>query len=384
AGDDAAALGEPLYRSWLREKVGASDGDGGKGHCDGNGNGGISRPYADPLLRDEAPPDVEEGEALRVPEADGQVLAPVRLRDELGGGAGDGDDDDDDPGRLRDECLAFASDQSAELRHCHLLLIRDPVSVLGSWMGKSGDVHGDNPHPDEVGIAQLLDVCSKVLGASMDQGEGCGDEGEGDDAAVVVDSDDLATYPEATLRGLCAALGIGRDSMLRWSARPLRWSARPHECDGPWVECESVNTTLSAIVADDHYLAHPDEYSSPSYSQVVVPRRLGEHQMERRWRGRGGGSGATRRYRTVPPALLPALRMSVPAYNFLCTLTLAHRTRPCRSLRPGGCTRIRGTSLCSYTTPSAPGRRGAGQIVPRDIMGILPFDSSVQGGDATW
>ena len=53
---------------------------------------------------------------------------------------------------------------------------------LGSWISKSGNVHGNNPHPDEVGITQLIDVYSKVLGSSMIRAE--------EEDVIVIDSDD--------------------------------------------------------------------------------------------------------------------------------------------------------------------------------------------------
>ena len=60
-----------------------------------------------------------------------------------------------------------------ELHHHHLLLIRDPFSVLSSWMGKSGDIHGNYVHPDEVGISSLMDVYVKIVGSSMTGSNGC-------------------------------------------------------------------------------------------------------------------------------------------------------------------------------------------------------------------
>ena len=74
-----------------------------------------------------------------------------------------------------------------ELRHRHLLLIRDPVNVLLSWVGKSGNVHGNNLHLDELGITSLMDVYAKIVSsyAMMGQDENneheCGDGGNGYD-----------------------------------------------------------------------------------------------------------------------------------------------------------------------------------------------------------
>jgi protein-lysine N-methyltransferase EEF2KMT len=80
-------------------------------------------------------------------------------------------------------------------------------------------VHGNNPHPDEVGVTQLLDVYSKVAGR-VDE----------DAQIIVLDSDDLACRPRESLQQLCVDLGIDyRDSM-------LKWNAGKHKCDGPWAK----------------------------------------------------------------------------------------------------------------------------------------------------
>ena len=88
----------------------------------------------------------------------------------------------------------------------------------------------------------------------------------------------------------------------------------------------------------------------------------------------------TQRYRTVPPTLLPTLRMSITAYNFLQTLTSSHKQRAI-STPPSGklFEDPRNEHLLVFV-----GRKGKGQIIPRDMAAISPFDSSVQGGDATW
>ena len=246
----------------------------------------------------------------------------------------------------KDRCLQLISDNNVELIHRHLLLIRDPVCVLGSWMGKSGDVHGHNPHADEIGITQLLDVYSKVLGASINNPSGQED-------LVVIDSDDLVCNPPKVLQEICDALGIVyRDSM-------LKWKAGPHQCDGPWAKYwyhdvwESTGWDVEDVAdSKDTGLQHP----------------------------------RTERYRTVPPALLPALRMSVPAFNFLQTLTSSHRKRAIATPPSGKLYEDPRNEhvLVFVGTPSTSTRRGTGRIIPRDMAAISPFDSSVQGGDATW
>ena len=97
-------------------------------------------------------------------------------------------------------------------------------------------------------------------------------------------------------------------------------------------------------------------------------------------------TGRTRQYRTIPPALLQPIRMSMPAYDYLRTLTSAHRDRAVSSPPSGKLYEDPRNEhvLVFVGTPSIAGRRGRGRIVPRDMAAISPFDSSVQGGDATW
>ncbi|EED93806.1 branched-chain amino acid aminotransferase, partial [Thalassiosira pseudonana CCMP1335] len=301
-GNSTIALDEPLYRRWLRQaKV------------------QVSRPYGEPFLKGEAPPD-DVDEAWRW-EREKQCFnerihyAVKGLMDEKDGG------------------------------HRHVLLIRDPIAVLGSWMGKSGSVHGNNPHPDEVGIVQLLDVYSKILGASMNATTS-------NSEVVVIDSDDLAAQPRRSLHELCDALGIEyRESM-------LRWEAGTHKCDGPWSKWWYHDVWRS--------LGWDEDTEDTNSTGINHPR--------------------TARYRTVPPALLPALRMSMPSYTFLQTLTNTHQQRAITTPPSGKLYEDpRNQHVLVYVgTPGTSSGRGRGRIIPRDMAVISPFDSSVQGGDATW
>mmetsp|Transcript_16941 Transcript_16941/g.30758 ORF Transcript_16941/g.30758 Transcript_16941/m.30758 type:complete len:690 (+) Transcript_16941:124-2193(+) len=360
---DTIALDEPLYRRWLSEKING-----------GTGNYGISRPYAEPFLQGVAPAESAEDEdddAWRWERekqcSNERIYHAVKSLVE-GGKLDDGciflkqmakfshlfdfetnweTEIDSDASRWKEHCLQLLADNKIELKHRHLLLIRDPISCLGSWMGKSGSVHGKNPHPDEVGITQLLDVYSKVLGSSMNRAE--------EEDVIVIDSDDLAADPRKSLQDLCAALGIEyRDSM-------LKWQAGPHKCDGPWAKWwyhdvwESSGWDVEDVDANES-----------NTSGLNHPR--------------------TQRYRTVPPALVPALRMSIPAFNFLQTLTSSNQERAITTPPSGRLYEDPRNEhvLVFVGTPSTPTRRGTGRIIPRDMAAISPFDSSVQGGDATW
>ena len=274
-GSDTIAIDEPLYRRWLHEET-----------TNRRRKSGVTRPYADALLSGTAPPPAQRKEdadydgehdddddddeawrwererksqdervydAVRSLLVEGKDRGCIFLKQmakfsnlfdfdvnwEKAGGATANDEWDEKCRRLS---LEYGG---VELRHRHLLLIRDPVSVLSSWMGKSGNVHGNNVHPDEVGISCLMDAYAKIVGSSMGrhgcedddddddgtvrEGDGC-DDGGASPPVVVIDSDDLATDPRGTMRELCESLDIDyRDEMLKW--RPGR-----HDCDGPWGE----------------------------------------------------------------------------------------------------------------------------------------------------
>jgi len=360
--EDTIALDEPLYRRWLGEKISG-----------GTGNYRITRPYAEPFLQGAAPAENDDGDDAWRWEREKQHFNERiyhAVKSLLGSGRqGDGcvfvkqmakfshlfdfetnwerTEIDSAASRWKCDCLKLLAENNVELKHRHLLLIRDPVSCIGSWMGKSGDVHGSNPHPDEVGITQLVDVYSKVLGSSMIRAE--------NEDAVVIDSDDLAAYPRKSLQSLCATLGIEyRDSM-------LKWQAGPHKCDGPWAKWwyhdvwESTGWNVGDVGA-----------SETNTAGLNHPR--------------------TRSYRTLSPDLLPALRMSIPAFNFLQTLTSSHRERAITTPPSGRLYEDPRNEhvLVFVGTPSTPTRRGIGRIIPREMATISPFDSSVQGGDAVW
>jgi hypothetical protein len=74
---------------------------------------------------------------------------------------------------------------------------------------------------------------------------------------------------------------------------------------------------------------------------------------------------------------MPALKAAFPAYEFLRNLTISHRNRgpPQSEMYEDP----RNEHLLVWI--GAPGR---GRLLPRDMAGVSPWDSSVQGGDACW
>jgi hypothetical protein len=91
----------------------------------------------------------------------------------------------------------------APFRHAHL--IRDPRELLASYARVRAE-----PTLDDLGLRQQAEIFETFGGP-------------------VVDSRDLLTAPEDTLRVLCLALGVSFDG------RMLAWPAGPRDSDGVWA-----------------------------------------------------------------------------------------------------------------------------------------------------
>jgi hypothetical protein len=213
-----------------------------------------------------------------------------------------------------------------ELVHKHLLLIRDPVAVLSSW-SVSASVHGNNPTPDEVGIVPLLSIYSSLQSKAQHKHSKA--------PVALLDSDELIQDPESVLQNVCEDLGI------EYKVWMMSWHSGPHKCDGPWAK----------------WWYHDVHRSSG-------------------WRVKTPDYGS-KRYRIMNPVLMDAFRASFPAYQFLKSLTRGHKARgpPPNEIYEDP----RNEHLLAYI--GAPGR---GRLVPREMAGVSPWDSSVQGGDAVW
>lgn len=120
-----------------------------------------------------------------------------------------------------------------QLVHRHVLLIRDPVAVLSAW-DMVGDVHGNDPTPEELGFISLMTIYSKLQSKTISSDDT-------NPRVFVLDSDDLAKNPKRSLSDLCERLSISySDSM-------LSWNSGEHECDGPWAKVSLSVLSLSFI-----------------------------------------------------------------------------------------------------------------------------------------
>lgn len=117
----------------------------------------------------------------------------------------------------------------------------------------------------------------------------------------------------------------------------LSWQKGPKACDGPWAQWWYMSV---------------HKYSS----------WISEHQ---------------KKYKTVDPKLLPALRTNFVAYSFLKQLTHRHKVR---GPAPEEIYKDRRNEDILVWI----GAPGYGRLFPREFAGVNPWDSSVQGGDATW
>mmetsp|Transcript_23207 Transcript_23207/g.64335 ORF Transcript_23207/g.64335 Transcript_23207/m.64335 type:complete len:608 (-) Transcript_23207:44-1867(-) len=310
--DKCVPLDEPLYREYLEAKKGS-----------------VTRPYLDNLIQG-TPPEGEDD-----PERWTRELLSLSERLELGApklttASG---------GVIFCKHMAkhaflydfnnehqLAESSSAKLVHRHVLLVRDPVTVLSAW-GAIGDVHGNCPSSEEIGVVSLMSIYSELetkVGADSDR------------PVLVIDSDELAKDPKGSLSDLCERLSIDyNDSM-------LSWKSGEHKCDGPWAKWW--------------------------YHSV--------HKSDG-WKSSSDGSNGTKKYRTLNPKFIPGLKVSMPAYLFLSQLTTPYEKRgpPPNKIYEDP----RNEHLLVWI--GAPGR---GRLLPRSLAGVSPWDSSVQGGDGCW
>ena len=336
------AIDEPLYRKWLLDKGDA-----------------VSRPYTQEMI--EGVPFQREGKEPTEEEVQRWAREKSSLAERIVTGAKTitTASTENAPGVVFCKHMAKHShlyDFDAEsevgraddaqslmghMIHKHVLLIRDPAAVLSSW-NEAGSVHGNDVAPDEVGIIPMLGIYSTLMSRSNSGGNAAAGGGDENKNVVILDSDDMALRPRETLSALCAELGIP------YTEEVLTWDSGPHECDGPWAGWWYANVHKSC-----GWFGHGED-SLPS---TYVPQ--------------------SSKYRTLNPALIPTLQASLPAYDYLKSLTAGHKSRgpPPSQIYEDP----RNEHVLVYI--GAPGR---GRLIPRSQAGVSPWDSSVQGGDAAW
>jgi len=195
------------------------------------------------------------------------------------------------------------------VHHIHMILIRDPATVLRSWDG-SCENHSKSCDQNEIGFVPLLLVASKLM--------------KNNSLFKVLDSDEIVKNPQKSFKNLCMYLNIPFQNSM------LQWKTGPHECDGPWGAWWYHNVHCST-----GWFMKQEKNS----------------------------------YKILPDYLLNALRMSNPVYEYLKTLSIKTFEYP----------DPRNANLLVWI-----GRPGNGRIIPREMAGVNPWDSSVQGGDAVW
>jgi len=344
-GKDCVAIDEPLYRRWLIEK-----GDSVSRPYTKEIIQGIPHPEADPSdhfkwIREKASLQQRIHDAVEKLDKNGVTDGVIFLKhmakhsflfdfnkdSEIIG-------NDLEESNTRNDGLAQNTNVK-RIVHRHLLLIRDPVAILSSWDANS-EVH-NTTSPDEVGIVPLLSIYSTLYGRQDSL------------PIVILDSDQLAVDPAFTLWQVCKELHIP------FTENMLTWDSGPHDCDGAWAPW-----WYSDVHRSRGWFGHPAKTSSKENQEDVnyPPSYVPTHHT----------------YRTMNPSLMTALRLSIPAYLTLKSFAQSHAQRgpPPEEIYED----VRNKDVLVWV--GAPGRRG--QILPRDLAAISPFDSVVQGGDACW
>lgn len=127
----------------------------------------------------------------------------------------------------------------AEVRHA--FLIRRPEEIAVSWYSLERDMR-----VDEAGVEALCDLYGAVRSA----------DGH---AAVVIDSDDLVTQPEATMVAYCDAIG------LPYIPESLRWEAGVRD---EWASTARWHEAVSASSGFEQH-DHPERADLRSVPEVA-------------------------------------------------------------------------------------------------------------------
>lgn len=320
---DCLVLDEPLYRDWLYERKDRTD---------------IQRPYKNKLLNVS-----EEDEKNKLTEEETAKWGREQLDLQIRIGEAIGSDPDVKIifcKHMAKHYTMFDFDKNIQVnrsqgiktnvtvKHVHILLLRDPVSILSSWKAASS-VHGsDMPKPDEVGTIPLLSIYSELISRDLSSNP------------IILDSEELANDTKHTLELLCSELNIP------FTEDMLSWPAGPKDCDGAWA----------------------------SYWYKEVHETTG-------WNLTQNNDGMKKSYKSIDSSMVPLLRLVLPSYQHLKSLSFINKEKHEKFLNQDLEDPKNANVLCWIGKPRT---FGGGQLYPRDIAGISPFDSAVQGGDAVW
>lgn len=212
---------------------------------------------------------------------------------------------------------------NSNVRHVHVLLLRSPTEILSSWKAASEN-HGNSQKADEVGVLPLLSVYSELTSRSY--------------SPIVVDSNEIATKPSDTLQLLCDSIGIP------FTEKMLKWDSGPKECDGAWASFWYKSAHLSSGW----------NISSDKEESIT----------------------AENKYKTLDPKLMPLLRLSFSPYQYLKSLSITKKETHTKFLNQD-LEDPKNADVLVWIGP--PESHGGGQLYPREMASISPFDSAVQG-----
>ncbi|GAB1378825.1 branched chain amino acid aminotransferase [Pararhodobacter aggregans] len=139
----------------------------------------------------------------------------------------------------------------------HAFLIRHPARVVASYSKKR-----EEPVLADLGFVQQAELFDRVA-----QAEGV--------APPVIDSTALRAAPEARLKALCEALGIG------WTPRMLRWEAGPKPYDGVWapVWYHAVHASTGFEAAEGPLPELPPAYARLAEAAMPAYEALAQHAL---------------------------------------------------------------------------------------------------------
>jgi len=320
---DCIGIDEPLYRDWMKDREDRSD---------------IHRPYKNELLHGSKVCEMMPKEkSFKWDREQKSLFTRVNLALEK--------DDRHNPIKvifckhMGHHRTLFDFDKNKQIsdeepnsysvaKHFHILLIRDPVAILNSWNSTSSVHLSADAKPDEVGLLPLLSIYSDLVS-----------HGNKNDP-IIVDSDELANNPSHVLQTLCSKLE------LPFSEKMLFWPAGPKECDGAWASYWYENV-----------------HKSSGWSQNL------------------SDSCIQASYKTFDLSLMPQMRMNLPIYLQLQSLSVTQQMLQ-EKVTNEDLEDSRNANLFCWIGP--PKKYGGGQLYPREMARISPFDSAVQGGDAVW